>query len=176
MRSVIFIILLSLLPVSTFAQMPEGGPPPGSTTIDPKSQKRPRMLNQMGLNKKKNPDADNGAAGGTNNAVDTTQNPIKVRPFNPKIAAHRSKQFATFAVAARRGQEMKKHFQRMAKIERIDEIATQAGNTKLKDKALNLKKRELFRHKMALQRLEDMKKNPPAPKVDVKVDGAPAQP
>lgn len=184
MRWIPLALMLCAPPLEALAQMPEGGPPPDAVTIDPRTQKRVEMLKKMGLNKARNPDSQQSEtdAGSTppqkqlGGMMGQGTDP-NVDPMRDRIRAHRAKQFATIAIAARRGAEMKKHFQRMAKIERIEWLATQHNNAILSDKATTLRQKELARHQRVLAKLEAQKKAPPNfPQIDVTVHDASSTP
>ena len=181
----LIVVTLSCAALPAFAQMPDA-PPPSDSKMDPRVEKRVQELKQLGYDKKKDPEAQEGASSNnasTNNASADTNTPrpkmgMLRRGREDGLRPESAKRLASFATASRRGREMKKHYMRLAKLERLEALAAQNNNTVLSRRVSDMRDRENRRHQGILKKIAELqaqRSRPPA-NVKVKIDGEPAQP
>lgn len=172
MKLIRVLLLASLLLVGTrsFAQLPDRDPP-GDANVDRPTMKRAQMLGKMGKDKRKNPEPN------SNNAPTTNYQPV----LKPLRLPHRVGEMrklppkaVSFATASRRNREMRKHFERLAKLERIKEVAKQTSDDALSAQADEIISKEMTRHARALENIERLRKEALGEPTDigVKVDAA----
>jgi hypothetical protein len=165
------------------AQMPET-PPPRTDNMNPREVKRVKMLKQLGHDKKKDPEATETSETSNNNPAD-----VSAKPMRPKMGMLRSghqigagpnaaKRMPSFALVSKRGRERKKHFMRIAKLDRLESIAAEKGNQALAKRVFEMRAKEVIRHQRTIAKIAAAraKGQEPPSNVEVKIDGEPAQP
>ncbi|MEZ4462151.1 MAG: hypothetical protein R3E66_21005 [bacterium] len=180
--SVLTLISILFLASHAVAQMPEKGPAPGGANIDPKTMKRVEVLKQLKRGSQKDPEAQEESetteSGTANNVVAPPNIKMVRRPHRIGAGPDPSRRLASFAAASRRGREMRKHYIRMAKIERLDAIAAEKDDESLTQRVAAIRAKETARHARALETIERLKQEALSEPNDikVKVDGELEQP
>ena len=139
--------------------------------MDPKTMKRIEVLKQLKKGEQKDPEAQESYAtesAGTNNVPPPKIKMVR-RPHRIGAGPDPSRRMASFAAASRRGREMRKHYIRMAKIERLDAIAADKNDEVLTKKVSAIRAKETARHTRALKNIERLKQEALSDPEDIKV-------